>query len=157
MTAKKRVITPIGMADRSKRSGLSETVDCLCAASRRAARSITRAFDRELRPMGLRAPQFSILAVLSLRGPTTIGELAKILSIERTTLTRNLALIEARGWIRIRPGDDARARIARITPKGTKTIVSAMPAWRAAQQDTIAALGEPGALALRKLARRAQA
>lgn len=133
---------------------MAETVDCLCLASRRAARAITRAFDRQLRPHGVRATQFSVLAMLSLGGPKTIGELADALGLERTTLSRNLALIEGRGWVRIRPGEDARARLVEITAKGKAAIAAALPAWRTAQSTTAGAVGEAGAAALRKLGRR---
>src|SRR5215469_10102342 len=90
---------------------LDECVECLCLASRRAARRITRVYDRELRPHGLRATQFTILVMLSLRGATPIGELAEALGAERTTLTRNLALIEAEAWVKIQlDEEDARSR-----------------------------------------------
>src|SRR4026208_379603 len=96
----------------SEQSELRACADCLCLASRRAARTITRAFDRQLRPYGIRATQFTILTTLELRGPTPIGELAEALGMERTTLTRNLALLEAERWVEIRADqDDARARI----------------------------------------------
>jgi DNA-binding MarR family transcriptional regulator len=102
-------------------SNLRECADCLCLASRRAARRITRAFDRELRPHGMRATQFTVLAMLSLRGAMTIGELAEALGAERTTLTRNLALIENASWVRIQPGEtDARARVVTITDHGRR-------------------------------------
>src|SRR5262245_40182866 len=96
---------------------LSECPDCLCWASRRAARKITRAFERHLRPHGVRITQFTILVMLMLAGPLTIGELADKLSIERTTLSRNLALMESAAWINIRPGDDARSRVVSVTGK----------------------------------------
>ena len=83
---------------------LSECGDCLCLASRRAARSITRAFDRKLRASGLRATQFTILVMLARAGPLSIGHLADALGAERTTLTRNLALIEAKRWVQISAG-----------------------------------------------------
>lgn len=134
---------------------LAECADCMCLASRRAARVITRAYDKHLRPHGIRATQFSVLTNLALRGTLTIGELADTLGVERTTLTRNLALIEERGWVRIRAGEDARARHVEITPKGRAALSNALPAWRAAQKATKAAIGEAGALALQKLARRA--
>lgn len=71
---------------------LIETAQCLCLASRRAARAITRAFDRELRVHGLRATQFTLLATLSLKGEQTIGELAAFIVTEKTTMLRNVAL-----------------------------------------------------------------
>ena len=96
---------------------LIECADCLCLASRRAARRITRVYDRELRPHGLRVTQFTVLVMLSLRGAMTIGELAEALGAERTTLTRNLALIEAVSWVKIQPAEeDARSRVVTLTP-----------------------------------------
>jgi len=126
---------------------------CLCLASRRAARTLTRAFDRALRPHGIRATQFSILTVLLLRGKLTIGELAEHLGVERTTLTRNLALIEEAGWVDIRPGEDARSRLVAATRKGRAAVTAALPAWRKAQQAAAAALGHGAVDALHALAR----
>jgi hypothetical protein len=56
---------------------LAKCANCLCLASRRAARTVTRVFDRKMRPFGIRATQFSALVMLSLRGALTIGELAQ--------------------------------------------------------------------------------
>ena len=135
---------------------LDECAECLCLASRRAARRITRTFDRELRPYGLRTTQFTILVMLSLRGATSIGELAESLGAERTTFTRNLALIEKAGWVEIEPAeDDARSRIVTVTERGRATVEKAFSGWRKAQEATAAAIGSPGAAALRRLARTA--
>jgi DNA-binding MarR family transcriptional regulator len=132
---------------------LSECADCLCLASRRAARAITRAFDQQLRPHGNRSTQFSVLAVLELKGPQTIGNLADALGADRTTLTRNLALIEDQSLIRIRAGDDARSRIVAIMPAGRRVLTSAFPAWRKAQSTLSASIGDQLANSLRRLAR----
>jgi len=135
---------------------LDECVECLCLASRRAARRITRTFDRELRPYGLRTTQFTILVMLSLRGATSIGDLAESLGAERTTLTRNLALIEKAGWVKIEPGeDDARSRIVTVTDQGRVAVEKAFPGWRKVQDATAGAIGSDGAAALRRLARAA--
>ena len=135
---------------------LAECADCLCLASRRAARRITRTFDRELRRYGLRATQFTLLVMLSLRGAMTIGELAEALGAERTTLTRNLALLENAAWVRIQPAeDDARSRVVNVTDQGRLSVAKAFPAWRKAQARTAATIGSDGAAALRELARAA--
>ena len=133
-----------------------ECGDCLCLASRRAARVITRSFEKHLRPYGIRATQFSLLVNLELRGPLPIGELAEVLSADRTTLTRNLALVEDQGLVRIRPGDDARARVVTITPKGRTAIIRSFPAWRDAQSEMSNSMGQTAADSLRRLARSAQ-
>jgi DNA-binding MarR family transcriptional regulator len=135
---------------------LRDCADCLCLASRRAARTITRAFDRQLRPHGIRVTQFTLLTNLELRGPTALGELAEILGMERTTLTRNLALLETERWIDIRAdSDDARSRIIAIAPKGRAMVARALPAWRKAQAAASAAIGVAGVEALHALAHRA--
>lgn len=132
---------------------VSQCRACLCLASRRSARAITRAFDRQLRPHGIRVTQFTILVMLMLRGPMTIGDLADKLGIERTTLTRNLALIKTRRWIEIRADDDdARSRVVAVTRKGRATVAAALPAWRKAQTAAVAAIGKAGIEALHTLA-----
>jgi DNA-binding MarR family transcriptional regulator len=110
-------------------------------------------FDRQLRPHGLRITQFSVLVMLILAGPLTIGELADKLSIERTTLSRNLVLIESAAWITIRPGDDARSRLVSVTAKGRAVVAASLGAWRRAQAAVAAAIGQSGVDALQTLSR----
>ena len=132
---------------------LIECANCLCLAARRAARRITRVYDRELRPYGLRVTQFTVLVMLSLRGAMTIGELAEALGAERTTLTRNLALIEALSWVKIQPAEeDARSRVVTVTDEGRAVVLEAFPAWSKAQSLVTEAIGADGASALRGLA-----
>lgn len=134
-------------------SGLFETTHCLCLAARRASRAITREFDQALRLHGLRATQFTLLAALHLGGPRSIGGLAELLSADRTTLTRNLAVAEQHGWVTTRADrGDARARIAAITAKGSRALEAALPAWRKTQQRLTEAIGVQAAASLRKLA-----
>jgi DNA-binding MarR family transcriptional regulator len=126
---------------------------CLCQASRQAARAITSAYDKRLRPHGLRVTQFTILANLMLRGPTALSELAQKMGLERTTLTRNLALLETRGWVTIRPGDsDSRTRIISVTETGRSLVHAAYPDWAKAQEQASGLIGDMGVRALHKLA-----
>lgn len=129
-----------------------ECAQCLCLASRKAAHAVSRAFDSKLRPFGIRITQFSALTNLALRGPLTIGELANFLGVERTTLTRNLELIEAKAWVKIAVGNDARARVVSITPKGRAALTGAVGAWRQAQTAALKTIGASGAKAIRMLA-----
>jgi DNA-binding MarR family transcriptional regulator len=101
----------------------------------------------------MRATQFTVLAMLSLRGAMTIGKLAEALGAERTTLTRNLALIEEASWVRIQPAEkDARSRVVAVTDQGRAAVVKAFPAWRRAQDRTAAAIGSASAAALQSMA-----
>lgn len=135
---------------------LAETAGCLCLASRKAARTITRAFDRELRAHGIRATQFTLLAILELKGQQAMRDLAAIIAADRTTLSRNLGLLAEHGLVRIRPGEDARARIVTLTPKGRSTLTAAFGTWRKVQSSLTNTIGLQAADGLRRLARSAR-
>lgn len=62
-----------------------------------------------------------------------MGELAKLLDLERTTLTRIAALLEGKGWVEPGSSEDARERPVRITASGRRKLESAYPSWREAQ------------------------
>ena len=128
--------------------------DCFCLASRQAARKITRLYDRYMQGSGIRITQFTILSQLMLRGEMPIGKLAGILGMERTTLTRNLTLLEERKWISIKPGDDPRSRIIAITAQGRGIVRRGFPDWSKAQAHVGKMLGGDGQAALKTLASR---
>lgn len=134
-----------------------ETAQCLCLASRRAARAITGRFDRALRAQGIKATQFTLLAVLALKGPLSIGEIAALIGADRTTLTRNAGVAAKQSLVAIRRGDDARSRIVSITATGRRTLKRALPVWRKIQGDVTNALGEHAAQSLRRIAGNPQA
>jgi DNA-binding MarR family transcriptional regulator len=118
----------------STATDLAATRYCACLTARKRARALTRLFEQHLRPHGLRATQFSVLAALSQKGATPVGELAEVLGLERTTLTRSAALLERNGWIGAAGSEDARERRLELTASGLRTLEAAFPAWREAQR-----------------------
>ena len=143
-----------------KQPSQPETVDymatagCYCLASRQAARKITRLYDSGMQQSGIRATQFTILSQLMLRGEMPVGRLAGLLGMERTTLTRNLALLEAERWISTKPGEDPRARLIAITAQGRGMVRRAFPSWSKAQAQVGKMLGADGQAALKVLGSR---
>jgi len=115
---------------------LRRIADCHCLAARRTARAITRLYDEQLRPQGLRATQFYVLAALAIQGATPVSTLAEALGMDRTTLTRSAALLERRKWITTAPSADRRRRAWKLTATGMRKLESVLPAWQAAQ-DTV--------------------
>src|SRR5258705_1674978 len=91
---------------------------CMCATFRRASRALTQVYDEALRPLGLRATQFTIVQVLSRTGEVSQGELGQILAMDSTTLTRTLRIMSREGWIAERPGEDRRERWLRLAKAG---------------------------------------
>jgi DNA-binding MarR family transcriptional regulator len=115
--------------------------NCVCFNLRRAARQVTQRFDRSLRQSGLKANQFSILMASYDPDGIRLTRMAKILGMERTTLTRNLALLEKLGLVSIEPGDDRRERNIRITEKGAGLLEKALPLWQKAQREIVELIG----------------
>ncbi|MCI0435013.1 MAG: MarR family winged helix-turn-helix transcriptional regulator [Gemmatimonadetes bacterium] len=117
------------------------TLPCACASLRRAARAVSQLYDRELRPVGLRATQFTLLQVLDRQSSLMQGELGELLSIDSTTLTRTLRLLEASGWVRAEQGEDRRAWHWSLTGAGRRQLVRGRAAWGRAQQQLRSRLG----------------
>ena len=119
-----------------------EKIDCTCFNLRRAARTAGRFYDAALAPIGLRNTQFSALAVLSQMGPTPISQLAEVMAMERTTLTRNLKPLERDGLVEQSVGSDRRQRIVQLTCTGKSTFVKARVLWQQANDSADEALGQ---------------
>ena len=118
---------------------------CACYNLRRAARAVTQVFDSYLDEVGLKATQFTILAVLSYKSDEapTVTALAESLVLEQSSLSRNLAVLERKGHVKLVPGADRRERIITLTRSGRAAVVRAYPVWRRAQ-DAVAS-GVPAA------------
>lgn len=116
--------------------------NCTCFNLRKTARAMTQAYDAALQPTGLKATQYSVLAVVAALGPMSLSKLADELVLDRTTLTRNLGPLEAQGRIVSQPGEDRRARLIAITGAGRRVLDQAEPLWRAVQTKTVKRLGE---------------
>jgi DNA-binding MarR family transcriptional regulator len=122
---------------------------CACQKVRMAARAVTRAYDEALRPAGLRSTQFTVLVAASVAGGIPLGQLAAMLGLERTTLTRSLTGIEKEGLIRVE-SVDGRTRNVVLTQRGGDRLDRALPLWNQAQQTLRGKLGEQGWSAMHK-------
>lgn len=121
----------------------SEVADvCACHKMRETSRKIARMYDEYLRPAGIKATQFTMLAVVAGQDEATLTDLAKTLGMERTTLSRNLRPLERNGLIEISAEGYRRARSANITAEGISTMEKALPLWRSAQKTLKRRLGE---------------
>lgn len=112
---------------------LFRTRSCTCSALRRASRAVTSHYEHHFRGSGLRATQFTILSHLAQTGPLAMTQLADLLGLERTTLTRNLSLLAGKSLIAFGEAPDARVHKIAITKRGETIIRKTMPRWLAAQ------------------------
>ncbi|MDA0231069.1 MAG: MarR family winged helix-turn-helix transcriptional regulator [Proteobacteria bacterium] len=115
---------------------------CVCANLRRTTRMVTQAYDAALRPAGLRATQFTLLAVLAKRGQLRQSYLAEILVVDGTTLTRNLRPLVKNQWIEIDRDSDQRVRLISITAKGRRILAKAVPMWQQVHARFVTGLGD---------------
>ena len=104
---------------------------CLCFAAQRAARALARRFDEALSPLGLTSGQFSLLTSLNQPKPPSMGSIAALLVMDRTTLTANLKPLEQRAFVEIAIDPaDRRVRRLILTPTGRRVLQSALPIWQ---------------------------
>jgi DNA-binding MarR family transcriptional regulator len=121
---------------------LAPSLPCLWASFRRASRALTQLYEEALRPVGLRATQFTVLQTLSLAGEVTQGELGQILAMDSTTLTRTLNIMSRHGWIAKRRGEDRREWRMQLSKAGKTQFKQAFPHWEKAQTRLRRQLGE---------------
>ena len=107
---------------------------CLCNALRQATRAVSRLYDEDLRGVGLRTTQYSLLRQLRAAGEARQRDLGGLTSLDETTLTRSLRPLIDAGWVAIRPGDDRREKLVRLTDAGVAKLREARPAWQRAQE-----------------------
>lgn len=118
------------------------SLPCMCASFRRASRTITQVYEDALRPLGLRATQFTILQALSTAGELRQGQLAQLLAMDSTTLTRTLRIMIREGWIAEHRGKDRRERLLRLAKGGRQQFNRALPSWEKAQAQLELQLGD---------------
>jgi DNA-binding MarR family transcriptional regulator len=109
---------------------------------RQASRAVTRLYDEELRSVGLRTTQYSLLQSLRRSGELRQRDLAERTLHDETSLTRSLRPLVEAGWVAVRAGDDRREKWFRITAGGLAKLEEARPAWDRAQARIQALLPE---------------
>ncbi len=128
----------------SERERLLKVKDCTNLHLRQAARVVTDFYNSVMVSTGLHANQFSLLVPPYLNPGLTINQMAELSGLDRTTLARNLKLLEERGWIVVRSGEDQRTRQIQLTESGQRILLEALPLWEQAQEQVKTVLGEAG-------------
>lgn len=124
---------------------------CLCTQLRRASRGVTRIYDDALAPVGLGAAQFSLLRHVQRLDCPDISTLAEAMGLDRSTLGRNLKVLEEQGLLVLGEGRDQRRREVRLSEQGLARLQQALPLWEQAQEQLSGRLGEQGRAELMQL------
>ncbi len=114
---------------------------CLATRVRQLSRIVTRVYDDAMRPLGITASQYTLLAQLASRDGITAVEIGHDLDIEKSTLSRNLKRLMALEHILMDPPAGRRGRGLHLTLKGREILKKAFPIWQDAQRRTSAVMG----------------
>lgn len=123
---------------------------CLGFKARLVSRVITAVYDDAFAEVGLKVGQFSVLTAIADGKESRPAPLAKLLAMDESTLSRNVARMSAKGWLRFEPGaDDRRSHQIVITDRGMALLRKSHPAWEHAQNQVAHKLGRDGVAALK--------
>jgi DNA-binding MarR family transcriptional regulator len=122
-----------------RRATAAEPIDpspdfvCACAAARQVARTLTQLYDGFLHDTGIEAPQFALLMTLYRQGASNQVALGRRYALDKTTVSRNLKVLESKGLIEATAGRNRRERQFALTAAGRRRLEAARPQWRKAQ------------------------
>jgi DNA-binding MarR family transcriptional regulator len=130
--------------------------DCVCGNLRMASRTVSSIYDRHLRGTGLRSSQLAVLWAIAALSPATVKTTARRISMDETTLLRNLAVLQRRKLVAVDVGTDRRERLLSLTDAGRDAFAAALPKWERAQAEMAEALQSSLGNLNRQLVRLAQ-
>ncbi len=116
--------------------------ECVAVRLRLLTRTVTRLYNKALRPYGLTVSQMNILVAVSCLGEAKQQEVCRALHLDKSTLSRDVERMRARGWVETRSGEGGRVSLLGVTGAGRSLLREVMPAWRRAQQQAIEVIGE---------------
>ncbi|WEK05574.1 MAG: MarR family transcriptional regulator [Candidatus Devosia phytovorans] len=117
--------------------------ECLVLNTRMAARAVTRLADRRLRPLGITAAQFTIITALHGAPNRSVTDVANSIAMDRSTLSRNLDLLERKGVVRTQGAEKGNGRLCALTGDGETLLEQILPVWREGQAEFKRLLSDP--------------
>jgi DNA-binding MarR family transcriptional regulator len=117
------------------------TAACFCLQLRKAARKIGARYDAALAPVGINIAQYSLLRTISRRQPISLTELGRKLELDRSTMGRNVRVIEKMGLVELGRGEDQREAMVALSDRGHEVLRAAEPLWALCQKEIGQRLG----------------
>ncbi|WP_394768666.1 MarR family winged helix-turn-helix transcriptional regulator [Lacisediminihabitans sp.] len=128
--------------------------DCYSTTIRATTRKITAMYDDALAPAGITIAQLALLRRLSADSPLSVDALAKSAELERSTVARNIRVLQSLALVEIgQSTTDRRAAAILLTARGVETRLKSEPLWDGAQRRFEERFGRERAEALRDLCR----
>lgn len=115
---------------------------CVCANLRKKTRIVTQLYDKILEPTNLKVTQYAMLDNIAKHKAVSVSQLGIILSLDQTTITRNVNLLKKSGYVAItQDSQDGRTKIISLTAKGIEKLNEAAPIWKELQEKIIHDIG----------------
>lgn len=124
---------------------------CFCTVLRAATRRIAARYDAALAPVGVNIAQFSLLRTVARVEPATLTELGRRAELDRSTVGRNVRVLERQGLLALRRGEDQREAVVTLAAEGRRALAEGAPLWEAVQTELEAQLGAGPSGELRSL------
>jgi DNA-binding MarR family transcriptional regulator len=138
-----------------QRAARENARSCLIFRVRALSRTLTALYEEELRPLGLKASQMTVMTAIAASGEERLSTLADQIALEPSSLSRILDVMRRNGWVEtVTDPDDERARLVRMTAAGNALYADACPLWRKAQTRARKLLGQEDAEVFAELANR---
>jgi DNA-binding MarR family transcriptional regulator len=122
------------MTDRVEKEAREVVTACLGYRTRKLARTVTRLYNDQLRPLGLNITEMNLLAAIAAQGSAQPARLGRAMELEKSTLSRNSSRLVDRGWVELRDHPDGPGMLLALTERGNEMLLHAIPAWKEAQQ-----------------------
>ena len=122
---------------------------CVCSRTRMLDRVLSRIFNDSLAPLGVRASQLTVLALIGAMEGLRAADVAKYLEMDKSTVSRGLVLLKARGWVEESVPPTSKSPRLDVTTEGRALLHKTLPFWRSAVESAREVLGEESVEALR--------
>lgn len=134
-------------------SNSEDLSSCIIMNTVAASRLLLRRYDARLRYLGVTVQQFYLLAAIRSQPGEPVSVLARKVLLDRTSLTRNLDLLERKGLVRRRDGQSGNRRVCELTQSGTAVLDELLPQWRKAKAELMQGLSDAEVETYLKVAR----
>jgi DNA-binding MarR family transcriptional regulator len=130
------------------------SIDCYCTVLRSATRRMAAFYDEAMAPLGINIAQFSLLRSIARLEPVILTELGRRTELDRSTIGRNVRVLERMGLAKLGSGKDRREATVTLTEAGRRVLQEAAPLWEAAQAALEARMGVKATQELREILNR---
>ncbi|MGO4174053.1 MarR family winged helix-turn-helix transcriptional regulator [Bosea sp. TAF32] len=127
------------------------SIACYCTRLKTVTRKIAGLYDVALAPVGINIAQFAILRNVRRHQPVSLTELGRLLELDRSTMGRNIRVVEKMGLVQLGRGEDQRELVVSLSAQGEAILEEASPLWETCQQDITGRLGAERLKALNEL------